>query len=391
MKLAYSPEHEALRQELRAYYQKLITPEVLEEARRREAGGPILRAVVRQMGADGWLGIGWPKEYGGRGMTPIEQFIFFDESMRAGAPVPMLTINSIAPTLMQFGTTEQKQFYLPKILRGEIDFAIGYTEPEAGTDLAALKTRAVRDGDDFVINGQKVFTSRAGDCEYVWLAVRTDPEAPRHQGISILIVPTDAPGFRCVPMRNMGDNNTTQTYYDDVRVPAGNLVGKLNQGWKLITNQLNHERVTVCSSGMIEGIIDDVVRWAKDTKRADGQRVIDEPWVQLNLARIHSGLEFVRLMNFKLAWGAEQGLPLNPAHASTLKVFGTEFYMEALGLMLEILGPAGTLRPDSPEAALRGHVGFVQRGLHVMTFAGGANEMQRDLIARFGLNLPVVR
>jgi len=347
--------------------------------------------VVRQMGADGWLGIGWPKEYGGRGMTPIEQFIFFDESMRAGAPIPMLAVNSIAPTIMQFGTDEQKAFYLPKILRGEIDFAIGYTEPEAGTDLAALKTRAVRDGDDFVINGQKVFTSRAGDCEYVWLAVRTDPEAPRHQGISILIVPTDAPGFRCVPMKNMGENNTTQTYYDDVRVPAGSLVGKLNQGWKLITSQLNHERVTVCSSGMIEGIFDDVVRWAKDTALADGRRVMDQPWVQQSIARIHARLEFVRLMNFKLAWGAEQGLPLDPADASALKVFGTEFYMEALGLMLEILGPAGTFRPGSADAALLGHVAFVQRGLHVMTFGGGANEMQRDLIARFGLGLPVAR
>ena len=391
MKLAYSPEHEALRQELREYYKHLITPEVREEARRREAGGPILRRVVRQMGADGWLGIGWPKEYGGRGMTPIEQFIFFDESMRAGAPIPMLAVNSIAPTIMQFGTDEQKAFYLPKILRGEIDFAIGYTEPEAGTDLAALKTRAVRDGDDFVINGQKVFTSRAGDCEYVWLAVRTDPEAPRHQGISILIVPTDAPGFRCVPMKNMGENNTTQTYYDDVRVPAGSLVGKLNQGWKLITSQLNHERVTVCSSGMIEGIFDDVVRWAKDTALADGRRVMDQPWVQQSIARIHARLEFVRLMNFKLAWGAEQGLPLDPADASALKVFGTEFYMEALGLMLEILGPAGTFRRGSADAALLGHVAFVQRGLHVMTFGGGANEMQRDLIARFGLGLPVAR
>lgn len=388
MKLAYSPEHEALRQELREYYKQLITPEVREEVRRREAGGPILRRVVRQIGADGWLGISWPKEYGGRGMTPIEQFIFFDESMRAGAPVPMLAVNSIAPTIMEFGTDAQKQFYLPQILRGEIDFAIGYTEPEAGTDLAALKTRAVRDGDDFVINGQKVFTSRAGDCEYVWLAVRTDPEAPRHQGISILIVPTDAPGFRCVPMRNMGDSNTTQTYYDDVRVPAANLIGKLNQGWKLITNQLNHERVTLCSSGMIEGAFEDVVRWAKETRLADGQRVIDQLWVQLSVARIHARLEFVRLMNFKVAWGAEQALPLNPAHASTLKVFGTEFYNEALRLMLEILGPAGTFRPGSPEAAISGHIGFLQRGLHILTFAGGTNESQRDLIARFGLGMP---
>ncbi len=388
MRLAYSPRHEALRNELREYYRDLITEEVRDEVRRREAGGPIIRAVLRRMGADGWLGIGWPKEYGGRGMTPIEQFIFFDESMRAGAPVPMIAVNSLAPTLMEFGTDAQKEFFLPRILRGEIDFAIGYSEPEAGSDLAALKTEAVRDGDEFVINGQKVFTSRAGDCEYIWLAARTDPTAARHKGMSVFIVPSDAPGLRIVPMRNMGDANTTQTYYDDVRIPATNLVGPLHQGWKLITSQLNHERVTLCSSGMIEGVFDDVVRWAKETTLADGRRVIDQPWVRLNIARIHAHLEFLRLMNFKVAWGAEQGFPLNPAHASTLKVFGTEFYIEALRLMLEILGPVGTFRPGSAGAVLSGQVGFLQRGLHVITFAGGANELQRDLIARFGLGMP---
>ncbi len=389
MRLAYSAEHEALRQELRAYYRKLLTPEILAEVRRSEGVGPKVREVVKRMGADGWLGIGWPKEYGGRGMTPIEQFIFFDESMRAGAPVPMLTVNSVAPTIMQFGTDEQKQFYLPKILRGEIFFAIGYTEPSAGTDLASLKTKAVREGDFFVVNGQKVFTSLATDADYVWLAVRTDAQAPKHKGISILIVPTSTPGFRCVPIKNMGDTNTNQTFYDDVRVPVSNLVGKLNGGWKLITNQLNHERVTLCSAGMIEGPFRDVVRWAKETRLPDGRRVIDQPWVQLTIARIHARLEFLRLMNFKVAWNAEQGQGLNPAHASTIKVFGTEFYLEACRGMMEILGPAGSFRPGSPEAAVDGRVGFLLRTIHILTFGGGTNEMQRDLIALFGLQMPV--
>ena len=389
MKLAYSPAHEALRQELRAYYQKLLTPEIREEVGRSEGVGPVVRKVVRQMGADGWLGIGWPKEYGGRGMTPIEQFIFFDESMRAGAPVPMLTVNSVAPTIMQFGSEEQKKFYLPKILKGEIHFAIGYTEPNAGTDLASLQCKAVRDGDFFVINGQKIFTSLATDADYIWLAVRTDPEAPKHKGISMLVVPREAPGVRVTPIKNMGELNTNQTFYDDVRVPVGNLVGKLNGGWRLITNQLNHERVTLCSSGMIEGHFEEVVRWAKQTRLADGQRVIDQPWVQLNLARIYARLDFLRLMNFKVAWGAEQQQPLNPAHASTIKVFGTEFYLEAIRLMLEILGPAGTFRSGSPDVAIRGRIGFMLRSIHILTFGGGTNEMQRDLICLFGLSMPV--
>jgi alkylation response protein AidB-like acyl-CoA dehydrogenase len=390
MKLALSPQHEALRQELRRYYQKLLTPEDLEDIRRNEGVGPTARRVVRQMGRDGWLGIGWPKEYGGRGMTPIEQFIFFDESMRAGAPVPMLTVNSVAPTIMQYGTEEQKQFYLPRILKGEIHFAIGYTEPDAGTDLAALKTRAVRDGDSFVINGQKVFTSLATDADYVWLAVRTDPEAPKHKGISIIIVPTDAPGFRCVPIKNMGNTNTNQTFYDDVRVPAANLVGKLNGGWKLITNQLNLERVTLCSSGMIEGHFEDVVRWAKETSLADGRRIIDQPWVQLNLARIQARLDFLRLINFKVAWEAEQNLPLNPANCSAIKVFGTEFYLEACRAMLEIMGAAAPLRGGSPDAVVNGRIGFFVRAIHILTFGGGTNELQRDLIALFGLGMPVM-
>ncbi|MFM8412008.1 MAG: acyl-CoA dehydrogenase family protein, partial [Alphaproteobacteria bacterium] len=354
MKLAYSADHEALRRELRAYYSKLLTPEILAECQRSEGVGPVVREVVKQMGADGWLGIGWPKEYGGRGMTPIEQFIFFDESMRAGAPVPMLTVNSVAPTIMEFGSDEQKKFFLPKILKGEIHFAIGYTEPSAGTDLASLQTRAVRDGDFFVVNGQKIWTSLATDADYIWLAVRTDPEAPKHKGISILIVPREAPGVRVAPIKNMGLMNTNQTFYDDVRVPAANLVGKLNGGWRLITNQLNHERVTLCSSGMIEGRYEELVAWARETRLADGRRVIDQEWVQVNLARIHARLDFMRLMNFKIAWGAEQGESLNPAHASSIKVFGTEFYLEACRLMLEVLGPAANLRPGSPGAVLNG-------------------------------------
>ena len=389
MKLAYSTEHEALRQELRAYYKKLLTPEIADECARSEGVGPVVREVVKQMGADGWLGIGWPKEYGGRGMTPIEQFIFFDESMRAGAPVPMLTVNSVAPTIMQFGSDEQKQFFLPKILKGEIHFAIGYTEPAAGTDLASLQTRAVRDGDFFVINGQKIWTSLATDADYIWLAVRTDPEAPKHKGISMIIVPREEPGVRVAPIKNMGLMNTNQTFYDDVRVPASNLVGKLNGGWRLITDQLNHERVTLCSSGMIEGRYEDLVRWAKATKLADGRRVIDQEWVQVNLARIWSRLEFVRLMNFKIAWGAEQGQSLNPAHASSIKVFGTEFYLEACRLMLEVIGPAANLRPGSPEAVMNGSIAAFLRSIHVLTFGGGTNEMQRDLIALFGLSMPV--
>ncbi len=303
-------------------------------------------------------------------------------------PVPMLTINSVAPTIMKFGTEEQKQFYLPKILKGEIHFAIGYTEPDAGTDLASLKTKAVRDGDEYIINGQKIFTSLASAADYIWLAVRTNSEVKKHKGISMIIVPTDTPGFKCEPIRNFANLNTNMTFYEDVRVPVGNLVGEENGGWNLITNQLNHERVTLCSSGVVERQLEDVRRWAQDTKLADGRRVIDQDWVQLNLARVHAQLEFLKLINWKVAFDATRGAPLNPADASSIKVFGTEFYLEAFRLLLEVLGAHANVQGDSVGAVLKGRIESRVRSMHILTFGGGTNEMQRDLITIFGLGMP---
>jgi 3-oxocholest-4-en-26-oyl-CoA dehydrogenase alpha subunit len=246
----------------------------------------------------------------------------------------------------------------------------------------------VRDGDEYVINGQKVFTSLASGSDYVWLAVRTNQEVKKHKGISIIIVPTDTPGFSYKPIDNFGGVNTNITYYEDVRVPAGNLVGEENQGWNLITNQLNHERVTLCSSGVVERMLDDVRRWAQETKLADGRRVIDQEWVQVNLARVHAKLEFLRLANWKVAWLAQSGAPLNPADASSIKVFGTEFYMEAARLLMEVMRDQAPLSGDSPGAVVRGRVESMVRSMHILTFGGGTNEMQRDLIAIFGLGMP---
>jgi alkylation response protein AidB-like acyl-CoA dehydrogenase len=387
VRLGYTDEQEKLRQELRSYYADLLTPEVDAELAVSRGVGPALRRVVRQMGEDGWLGIGWPVEYGGQGRSAIEQFVFFDESMRAGAPVPMLTINTVGPTIMQFGTDEQKDEFLPRILKGEIHFCIGYTEPGAGTDLASLKTTAVRDGDEYIINGQKVFTSLAGGADYIWLAARTDPEAKKHKGISMFLIPMSTPGISITPMSLLSEHDINQTFFDDVRVPASCLVGGENQGWTLITNQLNHERVTLCSSGVIEGLLAEVQRWAQDNQLADGRRVVDQEWVQLNLARVRARLEFLRLINWKVAWTATQG-HLDVADASSTKVFGTEFYLEAFRLLFEIVGQRGYLQDGSPDAILRGRLERNYRSLLILTFGGGTNEIQRDLIATFGLGFP---
>ncbi len=387
MYIGYSDEQESLRQELRAYYAKLLTPEIVADLRRDHGVGETMREVVCQMGRDGWLGIGWPEEYGGQGRSLIEQFIFFDESMKSGAPVPMLTINSVAPTIMEYGTPEQKEFFLPKILRGEIHFCIGYTEPSAGTDLASLTTRADRDGDDYVINGQKVFTSLAGDADYVWLAVRTNSDVAKHEGLSLFAVDMKTPGISSDPMDLLSDHDIHTTYYDNVRVPATALVGGENRGWRLITNQLNHERVTLCAPGMLEGAYEDTLAWARETKRADGRRVIDEEWVQVNLARVRTGLEFLRLLNWKVAWTGTQGR-LDVADASAMKVFGTEFFMESFRQLMEVLGPRGYLVRGSTGSVAGGHLETLYRGLLILTFGGGTNEIQRDLIGLFGLGLP---
>jgi alkylation response protein AidB-like acyl-CoA dehydrogenase len=289
---------------------------------------------------------------------------------------------------MKYGSQEQKDFYLPKILAGEIHFCIGYTEPDSGTDLATLKTKAVRDGDEWVINGQKIFTSLATDADYVWLAVRTNPEAAKHKGISMIIVPTDTPGFKAVPIQNFGNFNTNYTFYEDVRVPYGSLIGEENRGWNLIMEQLNHERVTLCSSGIMERALDETRKFAQEKQLANGRRLIDEPWVQQNLAWVHARLDVLRLLNWQVAYRAENGDPLDPAAASAVKVHGTELYMQGIGMLLEVLGPQATLRRGSPDAALKDRLGNYLRGLHVLTFGGGTNELQRDLIALFGLGLP---
>jgi alkylation response protein AidB-like acyl-CoA dehydrogenase len=388
--LAYTDAEEGLRSELRAYYDRLLDDDTVRDLRHAEGIGPVMRRVVRQMGADGWLGIGWPTEYGGQGRGPIDQFIFFDESMRAGAPVPMLTINSVAPTLMEFGSDEQKRRFLPRILAGEIHFCIGYSEPGAGTDLASLRTRAVRDGDSYVITGQKMWTSLASDADYCWLAARTGADDSRHRGISIFVAPMDSPGIERTPLRLLSSHDICSVYWDDVRIPAENLVAGENEGWKLIVNQLNHERVTLCSPGMAEHMLHETIDWARTTSLPDGRRVIDQEWVRVNLAKAYAGFEFLRLANWKVAWDATRN-HLDVADASTIKVFGTEHYLESFRLLMEVLGERSYLTEDAPGAVLGSRLEQMYRSLLILTFGGGTNELQRDLIAAFGMGMPMAK
>ncbi|NLE82611.1 MAG: acyl-CoA dehydrogenase [Rhodococcus sp.] len=388
MHITYTPEQQELRMELRAYFEQLLTPErreALASTTGEYGSGTVYRDVVAQMGKDGWLTLGWPTEFGGQQRSAMEQLIFTDEAAIAGAPVPFLTINSVAPTIMHFGTDEQKSFFLPKISAGELHFSIGYSEPEAGTDLASLRTTAVKDGDEYVINGQKMWTSLIAYADYVWLACRTDPEAKKHKGISMLIVPTTAEGFSYTPVHTMAGPDTSATYYQDVRVPTSALVGPEHGGWALITNQLNHERVALTSAGPILSAQREVREWAQNTKLPDGRRVIDQEWVQINLARVHAKAEYLKLMNWEIANATETP---GPEAASANKVFGTEFATEAYRLLMETLGPSATLRQGSRGALLRGRIERMHRSALILTFGGGTNEVQRDIIGMTALGLP---
>lgn len=381
-----------LRAQLRAYFAGLIHDEDRAALREQNEGGPTFDRLLRQMGADGWLGLGWPQEFGGRGADPEALFVYYDEAIRADAPMSLVTLNTVAPALMKHGTQEQKDYFLPRILAGELNFAIGYTEPNAGTDLASLQTRAVIDGDDFVINGNKIFTSGAMFADWIWLACRTDPDAPRHRGLSIITVPTTSAGFSVTPIETVGDHSTTATYYEDVRVPVSNLVGTLNQGWALITDQLNHERVALAARGGIAAeMFDEVLAWAQATVLPTG-RVIDQTWVRSLLARAYGLVSASDLMNLRMVSDIAEDT-LNGGDAAGAKVVGTETVVEVYNLLQEVLGAAGLVRPGSPGAAVAGRVEALARRAQNNTFGGGSNEVMRELVAakRLGMTVGVRR
>jgi alkylation response protein AidB-like acyl-CoA dehydrogenase len=377
----------ALRDELRGYFAGLLSP-AEREAMLTERFGLVYRDVVRRMGRDGWLGVGWPQEYGGRGLGQVEQQIFVNEAARADIPLPAVTLQTVGPTLQIHGTAEQKDFFLPKILAGEVHFAIGYTEPEAGTDLASLRTRAVRperDG-DYVVHGQKIFTTGGHDADYIWLACRTDPDAPRHQGISILIVDTRDPGYSWTPIiTHDGAHHVNATYYDGVRVPVSMRVGAENAGWRLVTEQLNHERVMMGPAGRLAALHDRVLAWAAGRAGPDGRPLLEQPDVRRALGRSYASQRINELLN----WQVAATEPIGIADASATKVYSSE-QVQRLGQELEeIAGRYGN--PADPETAeLSRWLDIQAKRNTVLTFGGGVNEIQRELIATAGLGLPRV-
>lgn len=380
-----TPQQRALRLEVRDYFSQLMTPE-LRQSLRGEEGGDNFRKIVRQMGKDGWLAVGWPKEHGGQGYQATEQLIFFEEANIAGAPLPFVTISTVGPALMESGTDLQKEMFLPGIANGEIHFAIGYSEPNAGSDLATLKTKATLEGDNFVVNGNKLWTSGADSADYIWLAARTDQELPRHKGISIMILDTKTEGFSSTVIPTCS-NPTAATYYDNAKVPKEMLVGELNSGWKLITAQLNHERLGLGSwSDKVVSLFSRVYLWA-NSQDEQGIRATDNPWVRSALAECYSKLEAMRLINFRIAADLEAG-HMDIALASITKVYGSESAIDILRKLIDIVGLNGMVKGDSAASFLLGELEYEVRASVTLTFGGGTNEIQRELIAQFGIGMP---
>ena len=389
MKIELTKNQQKLKDELKEYFSALLNKELLSEMSDPqffEGGGPEFKKALKIMGQDGWIGLSWPKEFGGKEFTPIEQYIFVEEIMRTGFPFPFLTTESVGPMIAQYGSDWAKETIAKSILRGETIFAIGYSEPNAGTDLASLKTQALPDKEGFKINGQKIWTSLANYADYIWLAARTNSEVKKHKGISMFIVPTDDDGFSYTPIQTLGDVTTNMTYYDDIYVSKDNLVGELNSGWNLITSQLNLERLALVNHGPVDELYHQLLTLAKSTK-VDSKNVLsDIDWVKSNFAKIYSGLETLKLICWKQVWGMENNV-LSMTDASLAKIYGSEYFIEAYRMMMEIFGELSIIRDDSL-SILNSRLERMYRTASILTFGGGTNEVQRDIISMAGLLMP---
>jgi alkylation response protein AidB-like acyl-CoA dehydrogenase len=384
MDFEWGLSHLAFRDEVRALIRQWRTPELLEEyARSYGADGPLLRRFRNALAEGGFLERCFPLT-GSRAGDALAQFLFVEEMEYWGMPYGNLTYTSIGPTLARFGSEDQQRRYLPGIRSGELSFALGYSEPNAGSDLASLRTKAVRLGDEWVIDGQKIWTSLADVATHIWLAARTDPDAPKHQGISLFIIPRTAPGVSIRPLHAMYGGHTNETFYDGVRVPHADLVGAPNQGWSIIMHALNHERVALAATGGLARLFDELVSWLA---RERPERLWD-PLVRRRLAELDLELQEHRALALRNAWIiAEGGLPI--AEASMAKVSGTELRARLANTALDLLGRVGALsRENGALAPAEGRLEWAYRIAPIFRFGGGTNEIMRDIIAGAGLHLP---
>ena len=386
MEFRFSEQARAFEREVNDF----LAVEWSAEVRRRIDAAPdryaMEREFRRKLAKRGWLTMSWPREYGGQERSYEEQYLFQEALNYVGAPGATVGVQQVGPTLMTFGTDEQKEAFLPRIAKGEIDFALGYTEPDAGTDLASLQLRAVRDGDDYVLNGIKRFTSAAHRAEYVWLAARTDPSAPKHRGISMFLVDLQTPGITVKPIWTMGSGRTNEVYWEDVRIPADALVGEENRGWYYAAHALDFERVSIFTVSGVRAVFDALMRWAREAG-PDGARPIDDAQVSRTLADYKVQIEVLQMLAYRNLGMIKRGE--HPNHeASEVKIFSTELMQRILHAGTKLLGPYGQLTPESARAPLGGRIEQGYLAAVMPTFGAGSNEVMRNIIATRGFGLP---
>ncbi|MFC6148809.1 MULTISPECIES: acyl-CoA dehydrogenase family protein [Mumia] len=388
MKTVLGPDQRSFLAELRSYLDGL-DPELVESTRAENIADPMQprehgRRFLRQLAADGWLGVSWPTEYGGQGRTEIEHWLFAEELYSRRLPNGLLTLNVIGPTLMLTGTEEQKADYLPRIINGELVFAIGYSEPDAGSDLASLRTRAVRDGDEYVVNGQKLWTTGGHVATHYWLAARTGKQEDRHRGVSLFIVPMDAPGITVTPIVTQGGERTTSVYLDDVRIPASQRIGEENEGWAAIVCALNFERMFFHNEPRWE--LEQLADWAREQGLLEGESA-DAYALQERMGEHAVDVEICRLFALRGASMLADGkVPV--AEASANKIWWGELRQRICNTGLDLIGEEGAIAHGSPYAPAHGHLEHGLQSSPVWRFGGGTNEIQLDMIANQGLGMP---
>jgi len=381
-------EQRAWQAEVRQFLRDNVTPELRTEMAEHglEFQGGELSAFRRKIGQRGWFGLNWPREYGGLGRTAMHQHLLMSEFEYWGVPGPDLTVTSVAPMIMRHGTEQNKKEFLPGIARGEIVCAVGYSEPNAGTDLASLRTRAVRDGDHWVITGSKIWNSGAQRSTHEWLCVRTDPEAPRHRGISVIMVPVDNPGVGIYPLYAWSGYRTNETFFHDVRVPVTNLIGEVNLGWTYITGALDLERGALTNAGDLRRALDDLVALASRPAR-DGSVPAHDPAFRRRLAHAEADVGVATLMGYEAASMLDAGR-IPTVEVSVEKIFTSELRQRIADLAIDLLGPDGLIAHRSPGAPLEGFFERLYRVSPLMRFGGGTNEVLRDVIAQRGHGMP---
>lgn len=385
MQTHFSEAQQQLRRELREYFQGIMTPEVLAEVVGTE-GGKLFREIIRRLGKDGVLTLGWPEEYGGKNYTALEQLILFEEAWSAHAPFPLITVNTVGPAIQKFGNDEQKSFFLPKIAAGECVFAIGYTEPNSGTDLGSLATKAVAEGDEYVINGIKAYTSSGHDCDYVWLAARTSSDGKRPSaGITLFILDAKDPGYSHTAIHTVAGMDTNMTYYDNVRVPKSRIIGEPNQGWKLITSQLNHERVALAAMTVIGK--KQFARVLRTISAGNDPELLADPLIKLRIGELYSRLEAMEILNLRMACQIESG-EIDVALASGSKFQNTLALIETLRDCLALTGEDALVKFGSEGSIFDGDLERDYRNAQVSTVGGGVLEVMRCMVASHGLNMP---